>query len=69
MGGARLSWCSMSRTVWFAPGSTRRLVALLVLAVAVFMAALLIGTSGISLQEALAALGGAGDETRARSDA
>ncbi len=33
------------------------------LAIAVFMAALLIGTSGISLREALAALSGAGDET------
>src|SRR5215470_16419707 len=53
----------MSRTVWFGPGSTRRLVALLSLAVAVFAAALLIGTSGISLRGALAALAGSGDET------
>jgi iron complex transport system permease protein len=53
----------MSRTVWFGPGSTRRLIALLSLAVAVFAAALLIGTSGISLRGALAVLAGAGDET------
>jgi iron complex transport system permease protein len=53
----------MSRTVWFAPGSTRRLIALLMVAVTVFIAALLIGTSGISLREAVAALSGAGDET------
>jgi iron complex transport system permease protein len=52
----------MSRTVWFGPGSARRLVALLTLAVVVFTAALLIGTSGISLQSALAALTGSGDE-------
>src|ERR1041384_8269121 len=53
----------MSRAVWFGPGSTRRLIALLSLALAVFAAALLIGTSGISLHGALAALSGAGDET------
>lgn len=53
----------MSRAVWFGPGSTRRLIALLSLAAAVFAAALLIGTSGISLRGALAALAGAGDET------
>ncbi len=52
----------MSRTVWFGPGSARRLVALLTLAVVVFTAALLIGTSGITLQSAIAALGGSGDE-------
>src|SRR5215470_8167652 len=53
----------MSRTVWFGPGSTRRLIALLSLAAAVFAAALLIGTSGISLRGALAALAGSGDDT------
>src|ERR1044071_1858215 len=53
----------MSRAIWFGPGSTRRLIALLSLALAVFAAALLIGTSGISLQSALAALTGSGDET------
>jgi iron complex transport system permease protein len=53
----------MSRAVWFGPGSTRRLIVLLSLAVAVFAAALLIGTSGITLRSALAALAGAGDET------
>ncbi|MEJ1966454.1 MAG: iron ABC transporter permease [Gammaproteobacteria bacterium] len=53
----------MSRTVWFGPGSARRLIALLSLAAAVFAAALLIGTSGISLQGALSALIGSGDET------
>jgi iron complex transport system permease protein len=40
----------------------RRLVALLLLAMAVFAAALLIGTSGVSLHSALGALTGAGDE-------
>jgi iron complex transport system permease protein len=40
----------------------RRLLALLVLAAAVFAAALLIGTSGVSLRSALGALTGAGDE-------
>lgn len=53
----------MSRAVWFGPGSTRRLIALLSLAAAVFAAALLIGTSGLSLRGALAALAGSGDET------
>jgi iron complex transport system permease protein len=53
----------MSRTVWFGPGSTRRLIALLSLAAAVFAAALLIGTSGISIRSALAVLAGSGDET------
>jgi iron complex transport system permease protein len=52
----------MSRTVWFGPGSARRLIALLMLAAVVFAAALLIGTSGITLHSAFAALGGAGDE-------
>ena len=40
----------------------RRLALLLLLAVAVFVAALLIGSSGISVPRALAALGGGGDE-------
>jgi iron complex transport system permease protein len=53
----------MSRTVWFGPGSARRLIALLLLAAAVFTAALLIGTSGITLQGAFAALAGTGDES------
>jgi iron complex transport system permease protein len=52
----------MSRAVWFGAGSTRRLMGLAALAVAVFVAALLIGTSGVSLHSALAALAGAGDE-------
>src|SRR5512139_43345 len=52
----------MSRAMWFGSGSTRRLFGLLLLAVAVFAAALLIGTSGISLHNALGALTGAGDE-------
>jgi iron complex transport system permease protein len=52
----------MSRAVWFGPGSTRRLVGLMVLAVGVFVAALLIGTSGMPLQSALAALAGSGDD-------
>src|ERR1700751_2784237 len=49
----------MSRTVWFGPGSTRRLIALLSLAAAGFAAALLIGTSGGSLRAVLA---GSGDD-------
>src|SRR4051794_13278322 len=53
----------MSRTVWFGPGSARRLIALLMLATAVFAAALLIGSSGITLKNALAALAGGGDES------
>jgi iron complex transport system permease protein len=53
----------MSRIVWFGPGSARRLIALVGLAAVVFAAALLIGTSGITLQGALAALGGSGDES------
>jgi len=53
----------MSRTVWFGPGSTRRLIALLMLATAVFVAALLIGSSGITLKHALAALAGTGDDS------
>jgi iron complex transport system permease protein len=53
----------MSRIVWFGPGSARRLIVLLGLAAVVFAAALLIGTSGITLQGALAALGGSGDES------
>src|SRR5689334_17371168 len=52
----------MSRAVWFGAGSARRLMALLMLALAVFAAALLIGTSGVSLHSALSALSGAGDE-------
>ena len=52
----------MSRAVWFGAGSARRLMGLAVLALAVFVAALLIGTSGVSLHSALAALVGAGDE-------
>jgi iron complex transport system permease protein len=42
--------------------SLRSLVLLVVLAVAVFMTALLVGSSGITLRAALAALGGSGDE-------
>lgn len=53
----------MSRTVWFGPGSARRLIVLLMLALAVFAAALLIGSSGITLKNALAALAGTGDES------
>ena len=41
---------------------TRRLGILVLLAVAVFLAALLIGSSGIGLRQALAVLGGSGDE-------
>ncbi len=52
----------MSRAVWFGAGSTRRLMGLLVLAMAVFAAALLIGTSGVPLQSALGALVGSGDD-------
>src|SRR5689334_6633189 len=52
----------MSRAVWFGVGSARRLVALLMLALAVFAAALLIGTSGVSLHSAVGALVGAGDD-------
>jgi iron complex transport system permease protein len=52
----------MSRAAWFGPGSARRLVALLALAAVVFAAALLIGTSGVTLSNALAALAGSGDE-------
>src|SRR5687767_13263586 len=52
----------MSRAAWFGPGSARRLVALLALAAVVFAAALLIGTSGVTLSNALAALSGSGDE-------
>jgi iron complex transport system permease protein len=40
----------------------RRLLILLVLALAVFLAALLIGSSGIGLSRALAAIAGSGDE-------
>ena len=43
-------------------GSTRRLIALLLLAVVVFAAALLLGTSGITLRGAFAAFTGGGDE-------
>src|SRR5919197_1252839 len=52
----------MLRAVWFGVGSGPRLMALLMLALAVFVAALLIGTSGVSLHSALGALTGAGDE-------
>ena len=52
----------MSRAVWFGAGSTRRLFGLLLLALAVFVAALLIGTSGVTLQNSVGALMGAGDE-------
>ncbi|HVY79405.1 MAG TPA: iron ABC transporter permease [Steroidobacteraceae bacterium] len=52
----------MSRGVWFGVGAARRLTALVLLAVAVFVAALLIGTSGVSLHSAAGALLGAGDE-------
>jgi iron complex transport system permease protein len=41
---------------------TRRLGILVLLAVAVFLAALLTGSSGIGLRQALAVLGGSGDE-------
>ena len=41
---------------------SRRLGILVLLAVAVFLAALLIGSSGIGLRQALAVLGGSGDE-------
>ncbi len=41
---------------------TRRLGILVLLAAAVFLAALLIGSSGIGLRQALAVLGGSGDE-------
>jgi iron complex transport system permease protein len=40
----------------------RNLLLLLVLAAAVFMTALLVGSSGIGVRQALAALGGSGDE-------
>ena len=52
----------MGRAVWFGAGFGRRVVVLLVLAIGVFMASLLIGTSGVSFSRALAALAGAGDE-------
>jgi iron complex transport system permease protein len=52
----------MSRAVWFGAGAARRLIGLAALALAVFAAALLIGTSSVSLHSALAALVGAGDE-------
>jgi iron complex transport system permease protein len=52
----------MSKAVWFGAGSTRRLISLALLALAVFVAALLIGTSGVSLRSAFAALLGAGDD-------
>jgi iron complex transport system permease protein len=47
-------------SVGLAPG--RRLGILVLLAVAVFLAALLTGSSGIGLRQALAVLGGSGDE-------
>jgi iron complex transport system permease protein len=50
-----------SKTVQGAP--LRRLLILVVLAAAVFLAALLSGSSGIGLSRALAALTGSGDET------
>ena len=49
-----------SRVVWRAP--LRGLALLVLLAFAVFLAALLIGSSGISAPRALAALAGGGDE-------
>jgi iron complex transport system permease protein len=52
----------MSRAVWFGAGSKRRLIGLALLALAVFTAALLIGTSGVSLHSAFGALTGGGDE-------
>lgn len=56
----------MSRTAVPAPLVIKRLIALLAVAGAVFLAALFIGTSGISFEQTLAALGsGADDATRA----
>src|SRR5262245_53960809 len=52
----------MSGAAWFAAGSARRLAALVMLAALVFVAALLIGTSGVSVHSAFSALLGAGDE-------
>jgi iron complex transport system permease protein len=52
----------MSRIVGLNAGSLPKMVALLVLALLVFAAALLIGTSGIGIRSALAALAGAGDD-------
>ena len=43
-------------------GKLRGLMLLVLLAIAVFLAALLVGSSGISLPRALAALAGGGDE-------
>ena len=47
---------------WVAPAGVRGLALLLLLAIAVFLCALLIGSSGISLPRALAALTGSGDQ-------
>ncbi|MBX5460662.1 MAG: iron ABC transporter permease [Steroidobacteraceae bacterium] len=52
----------MSKAIWFGAGSGRRLLVLVILALAVFAGALLIGTSGLSVRDALHALVGAGDE-------
>src|SRR5215470_13506441 len=52
----------MSRAARFGGGSAGRMAALLLLAVLVFIAALFIGTSGVGVRSALAALAGAGDD-------
>src|SRR5215475_8371869 len=52
----------MSRVVGLSAGSLRKMVALLVLALLVFAAALFIGTSGVGIRSAIAALAGAGDD-------
>lgn len=52
----------MLKSVGFGAAFTRRLMGLLLLALAVFIAALLIGTSGVPLHSALSALIGSGDE-------
>src|SRR5262245_24550349 len=52
----------MSRTARFSAGSAGRMAALLLLALAVFAAALFIGTSGVGIRSAIEALAGAGDD-------
>jgi iron complex transport system permease protein len=52
----------MWQAVWFGTGSAWRLLALLALALAVFTAALLVGTSGVSPHGAFSALTGSGDD-------
>lgn len=52
----------MSRAIWFGPGSARRLFGVLLLALSVFVAALLIGTSDLSVQDAIRALLGSGND-------